>query len=67
MKSYAEVLSFPEEDKAVDYFAIQPRAGYSAPLDALKALVKCPADWSAKGEQDPDLVEHLASAFASQQ
>ncbi len=66
MKSYSEVLNLPEEDKDVNYFAIQPRGNYGAPLEALKALVKCPADWSARGEQDPDLVAHLATAFTSQ-
>jgi hypothetical protein len=64
MKSYSEVLNLPEEDKGVNYFAIQPRANSGAPLGALKALVKCPADWSAQGEKDPDLVSHLTIALA---
>ena len=62
----AGLLIVPKEDKDVDYFAIQPRACYGAPLEALKALVKCPADWSARGEPDPDLPGRLAAAFASQ-
>ena len=66
MRSYSEVLDLPKEDKGVNYFAIQPRASYGAPLEALKAMVKCPADWSARGEQDPDLARHLATVFASQ-
>jgi cephalosporin-C deacetylase-like acetyl esterase len=63
MKSYSEVLDLPEEDKGVDYFAIQPRANSGAPLEALRALVKCPADWSAQGEKDPDLISHLTIAL----
>jgi hypothetical protein len=65
MKSYLEVLDLPEEDKGVNYFAIQPRANAGAPLEALKALVKCPADWSAQGEKDPDLIGHLKTAIAA--
>jgi hypothetical protein len=65
MKSHLEVLDLPEEDKGVNYFAIQPRANSGAPLEALKALVKCPADWSAQGERDPDLMSHLTIALAT--
>jgi dienelactone hydrolase len=66
MKSYSEILDFSKEDNGVNYFAIQPRAGSGAPLEALKALVKCAADWSARGEQDPDLAARMGAAFASQ-
>jgi dienelactone hydrolase len=65
MRSFSEVLDLPEEDRGVNYFAIQPRANFGAPLEALKALVKCPADWSAQGERDPDLVTHLTTALAA--
>jgi cephalosporin-C deacetylase-like acetyl esterase len=65
MKSYSEVLDLPEEDKGVNYFAIQPCANSGAPLETLKALVKCPADWNAQGERDPDLVARLAIALAA--
>jgi len=65
IKSYSEVLDLPEEDKGVNYFTIQPRANFSGPLEALKALVKCPADWTAHGEKDPDLVGPLTTALAT--
>jgi len=62
LKSWLEVLSFPVEDRGVNYFALQPRANYAPTLDALRALVKCPADWTAKGEKDPDLRNRLEAA-----
>jgi len=54
LKSFADVLDFPEEDKNVDYLGIQPRANLGPTLDALKAMLKCPADWSAPNEKEPD-------------
>ena len=54
LKSFADVLDFPEEDRGVDYLGIAPRANYGPSLDALKAMVKCPADWSARDEKTPD-------------
>jgi len=60
MKSYQEVLSFPTEDKGVNYLALYPRANYGPSLDALKAMVKCQADWSAHGEPTPDWKRRFA-------
>ena len=59
MKSYDEVLDFPMEDQGVNYLAIQPRANYGATLAALRAMVKCPSDWSMRGGNDPDWKSHL--------
>jgi hypothetical protein len=59
MKSYDEVLDFPKEDQDVNYMAIQPRANYGPTLQALRAMVKCPADWSTRGSSDPDWKSHL--------
>jgi dienelactone hydrolase len=59
LKTYDEVLDFPKEDHDVDYLAIQPRANYAPSLAALRALVKCPADWSMHGDTDPDWKSHL--------
>jgi cephalosporin-C deacetylase-like acetyl esterase len=62
LKSFADVLDFPEEDKGVDYLGLQPRANYGPTLDALKAMVKCPADWSVRNEQEPDWKAKLTAA-----
>jgi dienelactone hydrolase len=59
MKSYDEVLDFPKEDQGVNYLAIQPRANDGPTLQALRAMVKCPADWSMLGDTDPDWKSHL--------
>jgi hypothetical protein len=61
LKSFQDVLDFPEEDKGVDYFGIQPRANCGPTLDALKALIKCPSDWGTKGGTNPDLKARLAA------
>jgi cephalosporin-C deacetylase-like acetyl esterase len=54
LKSFQDALDFPAEDKGVDYLGIQPRANYGPALDALKAMIKCPSVWSARGEPNPD-------------
>ena len=59
MKTYDDVLDFPKEDHNVDYLAIQPRANYAPTLEALRAMVKCPADWSVRGDADPDWKSRL--------
>ena len=59
MKSYEEVLDFPKEDHGVNYLAIQPRAKYAPTLESLRAMVKCQADWSQRGGNDPDWKSRL--------
>ena len=61
--SFMDELSFPLADEGVNYFAITPRANYGASLDVLKAMVKCPADWSVSGAKDPDVRALLDKRF----
>jgi hypothetical protein len=63
LNSFQDVMDFPEEDKGVDYLGIQPRANYGPTLAALKAMIKCPSDWSARGETNPDWKTRLAASF----
>ena len=59
MKSYDQVLDFPKEDRGVNYLAIQPRANYGPTFQALRGMVKCPADRSMRGDNDPDWKSRL--------
>ena len=60
MKSFEEVLSFPTQDRGVNYLALYPRANFGPSLDTLKALVKCQADWSTPGDPPPDWKRRFA-------
>lgn len=44
----------------VPTYSIQPRAAYSAPLAHLRSLVKSPAVWTYRGDDEPDLPQVLA-------
>jgi dienelactone hydrolase len=61
--SFADELGFPTEDNDVDYFALTPRANYGATLQALRGMLKCPADWSLQGAKDADLKSLLDRRF----